>query len=149
MSKSGWIAMDLDGTLVKYDKWVSAGHIGEPVVPMVKRVQDFLAEGREVRIFTARCWPLVLPLDVSQREAIEKWFAQSQLEVVQEFDASPERITDALTAVKAIHEWTEQVFGQPLVVTCVKDYFMYQLFDDRAVSVQKNTGSCVSAEGAL
>lgn len=149
MSKSGWIAMDLDGTLVKYDAWVSAGHIGEPVVPMVKRVQDFLAEGREVRVFTARCWPLVLPLDVPQREAIEKQFAQSQLEVVQAFDASPERIADALTAVKAIHEWTEQVFGKPLVVTCVKDYFMYQLFDDRAVSVQKNTGSCVSAEGAL
>lgn len=50
---SGWIGVDLDGTLAHY-----TGHhhdeIGAPVGPMVDRVKAWLAEGVEVRIFTAR-----------------------------------------------------------------------------------------------
>lgn len=50
----GWIGVDLDGTLALYDGWKGAGHIGEPVPRMLERVRAWLAEGREVRIFTAR-----------------------------------------------------------------------------------------------
>lgn len=53
MSGRGWIGVDLDGTLAHYEGW-NGGAIGEPIVPMVERVKGWLAEGREVRIFTAR-----------------------------------------------------------------------------------------------
>jgi hypothetical protein len=51
---SGWIGVDLDGTLAKYDGWKGIDHIGEPIAPMVERVKKWLAEGKDVRIFTAR-----------------------------------------------------------------------------------------------
>lgn len=52
----GWIGVDLDGTLANYGGWVCPDHIGEPVAPMVARVKAWLADGIEVRIFTARAW---------------------------------------------------------------------------------------------
>lgn len=51
----GWIGVDLDGTLAYYDHWRGLDHIGPPVMPMLFRVRRWIAEGREVRIFTARC----------------------------------------------------------------------------------------------
>lgn len=51
---SGWIAVDLDGTLAKYDVWRGIEHIGEPVLPMLNRVKGWIAQGQEVKIFTAR-----------------------------------------------------------------------------------------------
>lgn len=51
---SGWIGVDLDGTLALYDGWRGIEHIGEPVRPMMERVRNWLGEGIEVRIFTAR-----------------------------------------------------------------------------------------------
>jgi hypothetical protein len=50
----GWIAVDLDGTLAHYDGWKGAAMIGDPVPAMAERVRKWLAEGRDVRIFTAR-----------------------------------------------------------------------------------------------
>jgi hypothetical protein len=50
----GWIGVDLDGTLAHYDRWRGAEHIGRPVRRMRIRVVDWLAAGRDVRIFTAR-----------------------------------------------------------------------------------------------
>lgn len=49
-----YIAVDLDGTLAYYDKWRGAEHIGEPIPLMLTRVKHWLAEGRCVKIFTAR-----------------------------------------------------------------------------------------------
>lgn len=56
MSKRGWIGVDLDGTLAKYDNWVSPDHIGDPIPLMVARVKEWLGQGIEVRIMTARAW---------------------------------------------------------------------------------------------
>lgn len=50
----GWVGVDLDGTLALYDHWRGIEHIGQPIDRMVRRVKDFLRDGREVRIFTAR-----------------------------------------------------------------------------------------------
>jgi hypothetical protein len=50
----GWIGVDLDGTLARYDGWVDHMTIGEPIPRMVNRVKKWLAEGMDVRIFTAR-----------------------------------------------------------------------------------------------
>lgn len=51
---NGWIAVDLDGTLARYDGWISSEHIGEPISEMVNRVKKWITEGHDVRIFTAR-----------------------------------------------------------------------------------------------
>ena len=51
---SGWIGVDLDGTLAVYDGWRGAEHIGPPVPAMMRRVRDWLAEGVTVKVFTAR-----------------------------------------------------------------------------------------------
>lgn len=48
----GWIGVDLDGTLAKYSSW--SEDIGEPIPQMIQRVKHWLAEGKEVRILTAR-----------------------------------------------------------------------------------------------
>ena len=46
-------------------------------------------------------------------------------------------------AIEAIREWTYNVFGRILTVTCVKDYAMIELYDDRAIQVTRNTGEIV------
>lgn len=51
---AGWIGVDLDGTLAKYDEWNGIEHIGEPVPLMQKRVMNWIEEGKTVKIFTAR-----------------------------------------------------------------------------------------------
>lgn len=113
MSTGGWIGVDLDGTLAEYDGWKGADHIGLPVPAMVVRVKQWLDEGREVRIFTARVYP--------------------------DFDHQPPS-EDALRARVAIVNWCEQHLGRALLITCMKGYDMIELWDDRAVQVEPNTG---------
>jgi len=54
MKESLWIGVDLDGTLAEYNDWTGIEHIGKPILPMVERVKDWIAEGKQVKIFTAR-----------------------------------------------------------------------------------------------
>jgi hypothetical protein len=112
---NGWIGVDLDGTLAQYDKWVSPDHIGEPIVVMVDRVKGWLAAGLDVRIFTAR---------VSH-------------------DGTYQRLLEARVARSSIENWCEQHFGRVLPITNVKDYAMLELWDDRAVQVEVNTGNLI------
>ena len=51
---SGWIGVDLDGTLAYYEGFKGTDHIGVPIKPMVEKVKGWLADGKDVRIFTAR-----------------------------------------------------------------------------------------------
>ena len=118
---SGWIGVDLDGTLAHYAGWVDELHIGAPVPPMVARVKEWLSQGREVRIFTARVTEGALNLDGTRREV------------------SHVRM--------AIEDWCELHIGVRLPVTNVKDYSMAELWDDRAVQVVPNTG--LRADGGL
>lgn len=110
---SGWIGVDLDGTLAHYDGWVSELHIGPPIGTMLFRVKKWLAEGRDVRIFTARVGHEVNK-DGSKH------------------DASGVRL--------AIEQWCLEHVGKVLPITCVKDYGMVELWDDRAIQVEQNTG---------
>lgn len=66
----GWIGVDLDGTLAHYGGWQGPLHIGQPIVPMVTRVKGWLAEGKEVRIFTAR---VAEDPDGKWEKAIKEW----------------------------------------------------------------------------
>lgn len=111
---SGWIGVDLDGTLAHYEEWEGPLIIGEPIPLMVDRVKRWISEGREVRIFTAR----VSPPSVNDDEML-----------------------DAI--LKAISEWCFKHIGTRLAVTCIKDYHMLELWDDRAVQVEKNTGRLI------
>jgi hypothetical protein len=107
---SGWIGVDLDGTLAQYDRWRGEKHIGAPIAPMVARVRRWIAAGHEVRIFTAR---------VSA-------------------DGGDGR--DVAEVRGYIERWCAEHIGFVLPVTNVKDYGMHELWDDRAVQVEKNTG---------
>ena len=49
----GWIGVDLDGTLAYYESG-QYPEIGKPIPKMYERVQAWMAEGKEVRILTAR-----------------------------------------------------------------------------------------------
>lgn len=66
-AETGWIGVDLDGTLAKYTRYKGDTDIGDPIPKMVTRVKDWLAAGKLVRIFTARANK---PAAV---KAIEKW----------------------------------------------------------------------------
>lgn len=55
MTNRGWIGVDFDGTLSVYDHWRGIDHVGAPIKPMCDRVRNWLDQGVEVRIFTARC----------------------------------------------------------------------------------------------
>lgn len=53
-----WLGVDLDCTLAHYTDWsTNGGAIGNPVPAMVERVKRWLAQGVDVRIFTARVHP--------------------------------------------------------------------------------------------
>ena len=54
--KPPWIGVDLDGTLAFNEQGAYHGgtHIGAPIPKMVNRVKAWLAEGKTVKIFTAR-----------------------------------------------------------------------------------------------
>jgi hypothetical protein len=112
MSNKGWIGVDLDGTLAMYDGWMGPDHIGQPIPAMLHRVIKWLSEGQDVRIMTAR---------VSH-------------------DGTEHRIAECCRAREAIAKWCLQHVGRVLPITCMKDYSMVELWDDRAVQVIPNTG---------
>ena len=116
----GWIAVDLDGTLAYYDKWVAVDDIGEPIPLMLERVKAWLAEGKDVRIFTARAHS-------SHCKVTGRWWEAEEI-------------------VKVIQDWTEKHTGYRLPVTATKDYMMVEQWDDRAVQVVPNTGRTLAEE---
>lgn len=118
MTVSGWIGVDLDGTLAEYHGWGN-GEIGVPIPRMVARVKKWLADGVEVRIFTAR-------VGVGAGFSSESGVCDTL-----EF-ANQQRAL--------IESWCEIHIGQKLPVTSQKDFAMIELWDDRCVFVAMNTG---------
>lgn len=53
---------------------------------------------------------------------------------------------DILTARDAIEKWCEEHIGRKLEVTCIKDYDMITLYDDRCIAVVPNTGELISID---
>jgi len=103
-SHSKWIGVDLDGTLAHYTTYKGDNVVGKPIKPMVDRVNEWLKEGKDVRIFTAR---------------------------------KPH---------PAIRKFSMENFGKILPITNKKDPGMIALWDDRAVSVERNKGEAFSEE---
>lgn len=72
--RKGFIGVDFDGTLAKYDKYEGPTSLGEPIPKMVDRVKRWLKEGKNVAIFTARVAPdHPLVEQVAAEEAIKEW----------------------------------------------------------------------------
>lgn len=130
----GWIGVDFDGTLAQYDTWVDAAHCGRPIQPMVDRVQAWLKAGRQVRVFTARVFPIT--------EVITGYPALNFVPA-EHRNSLPYRYRGAVEAAHAIQDWCRQYIGTVLPITCVKDYAMIELYDDRCVQVRPNTGELV------
>lgn len=70
----GWIGVDLDHTLAKYESGMAGtGQVGEPIPLMVERVKARLSEGWEVRIMTARVNRMPGWDHEAARKSIEEW----------------------------------------------------------------------------
>ena len=54
--------------------------------------------------------------------------------------------TVRLQVIQAINEWCLKHIGRVLEVTCIKDFGMLKLYDDRAIQVEKNTGRILGEE---
>ena len=66
-----WIGVDLDGTLAKHDG--KLGEIGSAIPSMVERVEKWIDDGHEVRIFTARAESAL------ERIKVKKWLSDNDL----------------------------------------------------------------------
>lgn len=114
----GWIGVDLDGTWAIWGKDSTIDRIGPPIGVMTARVKEWLAQGIEVRVVTARVGHCGRANDDGVFDDEE--FARAQ--------------------EKLVKAWTLEVVGQELEVTASKDFRMIQLWDDRVVEVITNTG---------
>lgn len=76
MDTTPWYGVGLDGTLAVYSVW-NRNKVGPPIKPMVKLVQELLAGGHRVKIFTARV-SSEYPEEEREinRRMIEAWCAQ-------------------------------------------------------------------------
>lgn len=117
MKKQKWIGVDLDGTLAYHASGDGVDHVGRPIKRMVERVKSWLAGGYDVRIFTARIWCS------ESGDPTEREFQRVMIE-----------------------KWCLEHIGAVLPITCQKDYYMMELWDDRAVAVERNTGDYKSWE---
>ena len=106
-----WIGVDLDGTLAYFDHFRGWNHIGEPIPEMLSRVITWLASGIDVHIFTAR----VAPIGENNEAHIP-------------------------VSRKAINAYCLKHSGCVLPVTCIRDVYCIQIWDDIAIRVMKNTG---------
>ena len=73
-TKTGWIAVDLDGVLANYDEGGNnGGKIGAPISAMIDLVKKWVADGQDVRIFTSRAG------DVGKLAEVKTWLNNNGL----------------------------------------------------------------------
>lgn len=130
MKLVAWVGVDLDGTLAQYEGWVHHKHVGEPVPTMIEHVKAIRAQGTEVRVFTARVYPLNM--------CVENAEVRYPIGFLQD-----ENHMRAIESVRAIQDWCLLHIGEVLPVTNIKDYGMTLLLDDRAIGIIPNTGARV------
>lgn len=116
--ETSWMGVDFDGTLHYRERGVNNDYeLGEPVPLMVEQVKHWLSLGMKVKIVTARV----------SRTPMKgmNWYHRGKY---------VDTMFDTLNA------WCIEHIGQKLPLTSSKDANMYQLWDDRAVAVERNTG---------
>lgn len=137
-AQGGWIGVDLDGTLFEYHQWVGWNVFGAPIPLMVARVQRWHAEGREVKIVTARVGlPRFFGLTNNRTKlsAVTRHLCR----------VTGEKFSDLMMETAIQRHCIEHV-GFAMPVQCYKDVDMLELWDDRAVQVVPNTGRTLAEE---
>ena len=144
----GWYGFDLDGTLAKYDKWEGIDHIGEPVKPMVDLIKRMHAEGKVVKILTAR----VSPRANTKYKVREKCAPPGYVTTADFSSLSVDAKTwienmylglDTWGAREFIIDWCLKNLGFLPEITHEKDHLMLELYDDRVKQVVPNEGLLV------
>ena len=151
----GWYGFDLDGTLAVYDKWEGIDHIGEPVKPMVDLIKRMHAEGKVVKILTARVSPRpeseVKPNPypaIGGGYCVPAYADEYHAKALAEDGVVCE---SALVFYKKaewnardfISDWCLKNLGFLPEITHEKDHLMLELYDDRVKQVVPNTGILV------
>lgn len=151
----GWYGFDLDGTLAKYEGWKGISHIGEPIAPMIYTIKELHRCGYKVKILTAR----VAPRDCiwnNRMFGTTKFKFSTKFPFIKSVDEhkvceqfewvwtggngfDPEDYSRKY-AREYIAEWCEKNLGFIPEIVHEKDHLMLQLFDDRVVQVEPNTG---------
>ena len=109
-----WYGFDIDGTIADNSAHTfGMGKIGKPVKPMCDLMKKLHAQGRCVKIFTARLSDV--GSDPSSQQAVKEH----------------------------IWKWCDENLGFRPEITDRKDYMMECLYDDRAKQVVRNTGECL------
>ena len=109
-----WYGFDVDGTIADNSAHTfGMGEIGKPIMPMCDLMRKLHAEGRRVKIFTARLSDV--GGDHSSQQAVKEH----------------------------IWKWCDENLGFRPEITDRKDYKMECLYDDRAKQVVRNTGECI------
>lgn len=132
-----WIGFDLDGTLAVYLKWEGIDHIGEPVKPMVDLIKRLHAEGKYVKIVTARVAP--------RKEGTEKkpnpYYGKPVPSYAEKSDYRSHYEEDKEWGpIRFIIDWCEKNLGFVPEITHEKDHLMEALYDDRVIQVVPNKG---------
>jgi hypothetical protein len=87
----GWIGVDLDGTLAHYESYAGEEIIGRPITAMKNRVLEWIKNGKEVKILTARAGT------PKGKSAVESWLKSNgfgELEVTDRKDFKMEALYD-------------------------------------------------------
>lgn len=105
-----WLAVDLDGTLAKYDGWKGEDHIGELIEPMAEKIMQRHNEGWRIAIFTARVSSLNDEENSVAEKVIWNWLNSNKMDMY----------ISGITATKHKH--------------------FREFWDDRAFNVIPNTG---------
>lgn len=121
----GWIGFDLDYTAAMGHNPYRSDVIGEPVHAMIELMLKLIAEGKRVKIFTARV------CETGQRSP---WSGEVANWEYVEFQHN------------MIDAWCFKYLGLHLEVTCIKDFLCLEIYDDRAWRVEKNTGKIVGKD---
>ena len=129
-SGQGWYGFDLDGTLARYDGWRGIDHIGAPIAKTVRLMKRMHDEGKVVKIVTAR---------VAPRRLEDGTVGEQFTWLTREPSSDP---AAKYTATQYIQDWCEESAQLGFIPEIVyqKDHLMLNLFDDRVVQVEPNTG---------
>lgn len=110
----GYLAVDLDGTLAHYKDWATNGLKIGDPIP-------------------------------NMLKRVKKWITEGKEVRIFTARVNPERPELELQRQRAlVANWSIKHFGRELRATAIKDYSMIELWDDRAVRVQTNTGRILS-----
>lgn len=110
-----WVGVDLDGTMTEYKTWDPG--------------KDSVTIGRDI-------WPMIA--------RVRGWIGNGvkvKIFTARVTHPDPEVVRETL---RLLDEWSLSRFGRVLEVTATKDLGCLEIWDDRAVRVETNSGCRVS-----